>query len=647
MPVTPTRKVAPSGSLSAPRATAASFGGLEAQALSGMGNAFKSLGQDIEDIQNRNDTFVAQKGYNEAHEWALNGRKGVPGAKDIEGYNALAQRNGEAAIGSSTAYAGSLGLIAADITKDMTPRQQRIFMQNWKPKELLFKQRASQHEQAQVESAQIQQMQLTAESQLQEWVDTSSDESLKSAENSFRAYMKRNGSTKESIDLAWEKTLKSANDQRFDKFVKAEEFGAALNTMGLSEDQFRPDGTLKEQGFLGEQKLPGGGYATEYSIGVRLNGVETDIPTLVPTLTEAEREIMVGDIIPHRKPIPDAIVQKAVDHAEARQKEGKPVFWSNETDGDGAPALSNDQKIKLQILDNAKISQQRRLEAEANERTRRGDARIQEKIVRSGDPLYQPPLQDFINDYGDPVIGKAMYDRYAIELEEIKKKNLPPRQLTPDTFASAIDMATNPGKYTYTERMVMAYNLNNLKADDPGVASLLSQINSTFTEKTKTPFLSPTTRSRNGHYLRIFSSFSKAHYKGRDAFTKGPNKVEMSTTGTVTTTGEASLKLGEWLDLYDRTVEAAEKKGLDPSATDKLLNEVVFAPLQYMADKKMTRETNNTWLKAGMDRLQGMNNQTETKTESGIFLPEGTSEEDRMWLEGMLKSVNEGAQSGR
>jgi len=520
---------------------------LEAQALSGVGDAFKSLGQDIDDIQKRNDTFMAQKAYNEAHEWALNGRKGVPGAKDIEGYNALAQRNGEAAIGSSTAYAGSLDLIAADITKDMTPRQQRIFMQNWKPKELLFKQRASQHEQAQIESAQIQQMQLTAESQLQEWVTTSSDESLKSAENSFRAYMKRNGSTQESIDLAWEKTLKSANDQRFDKFVKAEEFDAA-----------------------------------EMVIGV----------------------------------------------------------------GDGEEP-SDDQKIKLQILDNAKISQQRRLEAEAHERTRRGDARIQEKIVRSGDPLYQPPLEDFINDYGDPVIGKAMYDRYAIELEEIKKKNLPPKQLTPDTFVSAIDMATNPGNYTYTERMVMAYNLNNLKADDPGVASLLSQINSTFTEKTKTPFLSPTTRSRNGHYLRIFSSFSKAHYKGRDAFTKGPNKVEMSTTGTVTTTGEASLKLGEWLDLYDRTVEAAEKKGLDPSATDKLLNEVVFAPLQYMADKKMTRETNNTWLKAGMDRLQGMNNQTETKTESGIFLPEGTSEEDRMWLEGMLKSVNEGAQSGR
>ena len=99
------------------------------------------------------------------------------------------------------------------------------------------------------------------------------------------------------------------------------------------DDSLRPDGTKKGKGFLGEQKLPGGGVATEYSVGVQLEsrgGKETDIPSLVPTLTPEERALMINDIIPNKKQIPESIIQKAVDHANMRVKTGKSIFAEDE-----------------------------------------------------------------------------------------------------------------------------------------------------------------------------------------------------------------------------------------------------------------------------------------------------------------------------
>lgn len=97
------------------------------------------------------------------------------------------------------------------------------------------------------------------------------------------------------------------------------------------QDEFgqRPDGTQKGTGFLGVLKLKGGGVATEYSVGVKLEanaGKETDIPSLVPTLTKAEISLMVDDIIPNKKSVPKEILQKAVDHANKRVRAGESPF---------------------------------------------------------------------------------------------------------------------------------------------------------------------------------------------------------------------------------------------------------------------------------------------------------------------------------
>lgn len=88
----------------------------------------------------------------------------------------------------------------------------------------------------------------------------------------------------------------------------------------------RADKTEKGPGFFGEIALPDGRVSTEFSIGVRIKGKETEIPTLVPTLTQQELDLMINDIIPNGKETPDSIVQKAVDHANQRISEGKSPF---------------------------------------------------------------------------------------------------------------------------------------------------------------------------------------------------------------------------------------------------------------------------------------------------------------------------------
>jgi len=84
---------------------------------------------------------------------------------------------------------------------------------------------------------------------------------------------------------------------------------------------FRADGTKKGPGFLGELKAPDGKVSTELSIGVKLKGKETQIPTLVPTLTKAE----IAHLLNGKKPT-DVIVQKAIKHAKQRIAQGQSPF---------------------------------------------------------------------------------------------------------------------------------------------------------------------------------------------------------------------------------------------------------------------------------------------------------------------------------
>jgi hypothetical protein len=85
----------------------------------------------------------------------------------------------------------------------------------------------------------------------------------------------------------------------------------------------RPDGTAKGNGFLGVLmgRGPNKGQAmTEYSVGVNIDGKDMDVPTLVPTLTPNEVNMVLNGRLT------DSIVQKAAQHARARLQQGYGVF---------------------------------------------------------------------------------------------------------------------------------------------------------------------------------------------------------------------------------------------------------------------------------------------------------------------------------
>ena len=110
-----------------------------------------------------------------------------------------------------------------------------------------------------------------------------------------------------------------------DDIIKSEDYG------------YRADGTKKGRGWLGPIVLPDGKtVASEYSVGVGIDGKEMEIPTLVPTLTPEEVALMRDDIIPNHKQVPEPILNKAIDFAVSQMKQGKSV-WA---DGNGTTAES-------------------------------------------------------------------------------------------------------------------------------------------------------------------------------------------------------------------------------------------------------------------------------------------------------------------
>jgi len=95
------------------------------------------------------------------------------------------------------------------------------------------------------------------------------------------------------------------------------------------KDNLRADGTKKGQGFLGELKRSDGRISTEISIGVEIDGKETEIPSLVPGLEKKEIDYLLNtNLSPEmwQTPTGKSIMTKAIAHAKKRIAEGKSVF---------------------------------------------------------------------------------------------------------------------------------------------------------------------------------------------------------------------------------------------------------------------------------------------------------------------------------
>jgi hypothetical protein len=122
-----------------------------------------------------------------------------------------------------------------------------------------------------------------------------------------------------------------------------------------TSSQYRPDGTKKGPGWLGGFKNSRGDDVSEYSIGVptdELYGMklpkgsilykaDTLIPTLVPTLTDEERDSVIKATVTGDK-LSDAVFAKAFYHAQQRIQQGKSPFTSGtEKYNDGIDAAEH------------------------------------------------------------------------------------------------------------------------------------------------------------------------------------------------------------------------------------------------------------------------------------------------------------------
>lgn len=88
----------------------------------------------------------------------------------------------------------------------------------------------------------------------------------------------------------------------------------------------RPDGTIKGTGWLGELKMRDGSnnVATEMTIGVNLDGQETNIPMIVPTLAPDELDHLLKGGKPTKQ-----IVDKAVQHAISQMRNGQSPYYQD------------------------------------------------------------------------------------------------------------------------------------------------------------------------------------------------------------------------------------------------------------------------------------------------------------------------------
>ena len=96
----------------------------------------------------------------------------------------------------------------------------------------------------------------------------------------------------------------------------------------MDQGMTRPDGSVKsEVGYLGPVVRDDGGIMTEFSIGVKIDGVETLVPSMIPTLTKAEVEVL--RTLPEGENPPEAIQAKAADYARRRIAAGLNPFYQD------------------------------------------------------------------------------------------------------------------------------------------------------------------------------------------------------------------------------------------------------------------------------------------------------------------------------
>jgi hypothetical protein len=98
---------------------------------------------------------------------------------------------------------------------------------------------------------------------------------------------------------------------------------------------YRADGSPKGKGYFGPLLRADGKTITELSIGVEFDGVETEIPLLVPTFTREEILIAQAGLKPTQ-----AMIDKAIEFAKQRMANGRSV-WAEENERYELPSFTH------------------------------------------------------------------------------------------------------------------------------------------------------------------------------------------------------------------------------------------------------------------------------------------------------------------
>jgi hypothetical protein len=130
----------------------------------------------------------------------------------------------------------------------------------------------------------------------------------------------------------WGADGKVTTTQKNDEFGNVESGSSSVSAPAAGPYGKREDGTEKGEGYFGTIPRTDGGnqISGELSIGVDINGKETLIPTMVPTLSKPELDFLLkadkDALFDKKNPMAVGIVEKARAHAQERISQGKSVW---------------------------------------------------------------------------------------------------------------------------------------------------------------------------------------------------------------------------------------------------------------------------------------------------------------------------------
>lgn len=168
----------------------------------------------------------------------------------------------------------------------------------------------------------------------------------------------------------------------------------------------REDGTSKGDGWLGVRQRPDGSVSSEISVGVEIDGKETEIPLMVPGLTPDEMKYLMETPIdsPHfLSDMPKSILDKAKTHAKQQMDAGKSPFVEQprpaEAGKTGDPNLDKLSGPQLELALGAARSELSRRE------TAQRQADAEQKAAER--EAYNTKFNDFLNGLQDGTLNQV------------------------------------------------------------------------------------------------------------------------------------------------------------------------------------------------------------------------------------------------